>query len=631
MTIASFLLQLLNGLSSASALFLVAAGLTLIFGVTRIVNFAHGSLYMLGAYCAYGIGNLLAAGLGRGAASFWVGVLAAALVVALLGALIEALLLRRLYAAPELLQLTATFAVVLIVRDLALATFGAEDLLGPRAPGFAGTFEILGRAFPQYDLLLIAVGPLVLIALTWLVTRTRFGVLIRAASENRALTAALGIDQAKLFTAVFALGAFLAGLAGALQLPREPANLGMDVAIIADAFVVTVVGGLGSIPGAFLAALVIGLTKALCIAFGDVEVAGVTVAFPKLTLVAEFVVMAIVLAVKPHGLLGKPPATPTTTPLPEQRELVTAPGRRDALLAAAVLAVLVALPWLRDEYAVVLATDVLIAALFAASLQFLVGLSGMTSFGHAAYFGVGAYTAALAAKAGAPMLVAMALAPFGALLAALVFGWFCVRLAGVYLAMLTLAFAQIVWSIAYQWDAVTGGSNGLVGIWPAAWLTDRTAYYLFTLAIVVPSLLALVHVGRSPFGFALRGVRDSPLRAAALGLDVRRTQWAGFALAGLFAGLAGGVFAFSKGSISPESLAIPRSVDALVIVLLGGLNALFGPLIGAAAFTWLADALARGTDYWRAVLGALILAIVLVFPMGIGGALARLLRRRAVR
>ena len=135
-----------------------------------------------------------------------------------------------------------------------------------------------------------------LLALTLLVTRTRFGMLIRAATENRELTAALGINQARLFTMVFALGAFLAGLAGALQLPREPANLGMDLAIIADAFVVTVVGGLGSIPGAFIAALLIGLTKALCIALGTVEIFGIAFAFPRLTLVAEFVVMALVLA-----------------------------------------------------------------------------------------------------------------------------------------------------------------------------------------------------------------------------------------------------------------------------------------------------------------------------------------------
>lgn len=626
MTLASFLLQLGNGLASASALFLVAAGLTLIFGVTRIVNFAHGSLYMLGAYLAYAAGAWLAAA-GVGGAAFWLGVLAAALAVGVLGALVEVLLLKRLYAAPELLQLTATFALVLIVRDAVLAAFGPEDLLGPRAPGFAGVIEIAGHAIPQYDLFLIVLGPVVLVALTVLVTRTRFGVLIRAASENRALTAALGIDEAKLFTAVFALGAFLAGLAGALQLPREPANLGMDLATVADAFVVTVVGGLGSIPGAFLAAVLIGVTKALCVALGTHSILGIEIAFPKLTLVAEFVVMAVVLALRPHGLLGAPSSAPVTTPLPEQRELVSPPGRRDGVMAAVLLVGLLLLPVMASEYASVLATDILVAALFAASLQFLLGTGGMTSFGHAAYFGVGAYVAALAFKAGAPMPLAFALAPLGALVAAIVFGWFCVRLAGVYLAMLTLAFAQIVWSIAFQWDAVTGGSNGIVGIWPPELLAERTHYYLFALVVVALGLAALVRLTRSPFGFALRGVRDSPLRAGALGIDVRVTQWRGFALAGAFAGLAGGTYAFSKGSISPEVLAIPRSVDAIVMVLLGGLNAFFGPLLGAGAFTWLADVLPRVTEYWRALLGALIVALVLLFPSGMGGVLARLSRR----
>jgi branched-chain amino acid transport system permease protein len=627
-SLSSFVLQILNGLSSASALFLVAAGLTLIFGVTRVVNFAHGSLYMLGAYCAYSFGNALAAILGRGPLSFWLGLAGAALAVALLGALIEKVLLKRLYDAPELMQLTATFAVVLIVRDAALALWGAEDLLGPRAPGLASTVEFFGHAVPQYDLFLMVAGPAILVALTLLVTRTRFGMLIRAAAENRTLTAALGVDQARLYTTVFALGAFLAGLAGALQIPREPANLGMDLAIIAEAFVVTVIGGLGSIPGAFLAAGIIAVTKTFCIAIGDVDFLGVTLAFSKLTLVAEFVVMAIVLAWKPQGLLGRAPPAPTTTPLPEQRALVVVPGRRAAIVAAVLLVCLIAVPFILDEYSAVLATDIVIAALFAASLQFLLATGGMTSFGHAAYFGVGAYAAALAVKAGWPMLAAIVVAPVTSFVAAAIFGGFCVRLAGVYLAMLTLAIAQIVWSIAFQWESVTGGSNGLVGIWPAPWLSSRTAFYLFALVVVAGAAMLIARITHSPFGLALRGVRDSPLRAAALGIDVSRMRWQAFALSGTFAGLAGGLFAFSKGSISPESLAIPRSVDAIVIVLLGGLNALFGPLFGAAAFTWLADSLPRATEYWRALLGALILGIVLAFPSGIGGALARLMHSR---
>ncbi|MEP6656851.1 MAG: ABC transporter permease [Betaproteobacteria bacterium] len=616
----SLLAQLLTGLADASSLYIVAAGLTLIFGVTRIVNFAHGSLYMLGAYIAYSATQAFRDGVG-----FWGAVVVAALAMSLLGATIERLLLKRLYDAPELLQLMATFGVVLIIRDTTLSLWGAEDLLGPRAPGLQGAIAVMGRAIPAYDFFLLAIGPLVLLALWLLISRTRFGMLVRAATENRAVAGALGVDERALFTAVFALGAGLAGLAGALQLPREPANLGMDLGIIVEAFVVTVVGGLGSIPGAFIAALVIGLTKALCVALGTVAIGSFDIAFPKLTLVAEFVVMAIVLSVRPQGFLGAPPAMAPTTAVPDQRRLIVSPGRRAMLGAAIALALAALLPLVADEYTLVLATDVLVFALFAASLQFLMGTGGMASFGHAAYFGLGAYAAAIAVKAGWPMLGALAVSPVIALAGALVFGWFCVRLSGVYLAMLTLAFAQIVWSIVFQWNDVTGGSNGLVGVWPAAVLAAKPAYYWFALGCAGLALVALGWLGQSAFGYSLRAARDSPLRAEAIGIDVRTTQWQAFAFAGAFAGFAGGLYAFSKGSIAPETLAIPRSVDALVMVLLGGLNALAGPLLGAAAFTWLQDTLARATEYWRAGVGIVILMLAIAFPMGIGGAVHRLL------
>ena len=225
------------------------------------------------------------------------------------------------------------------------------------------------------------------------------------------------------------------------------------------------------------------------------------------------------------------------------------------------------------------------------------------------------------------MGAALAAAPLCRIAAAVVVGWFCVRLSGVYLAMLTLAFAQIAWSIAFQWDSVTGGSNGLVGIWPDPNGRARTT-------TGSSSSSARPRSPRSPGSRRRRSASRSALSrlvaaGAAIGIDVRGTQRTAFALAGAFAGLAGGLYAFSKGSISPETLAIPRSVDALVMVLLGGLNALSGPLIGAGVFTWLSDTLARMTDYWHAVLGAAILVIVLAFPMGIGGALARSRRTAA--
>jgi branched-chain amino acid transport system permease protein len=594
----SIAIQFLNGLASASTLFLVAAGLSLIFGVTRIVNFAHGSLFMLGIYAAFSFAGVM---------GFWPGVIAAALAVGAFGAAAEVAVLRRLYAAPEILQLLATFALALIVKDLALWFWGAVDLLGPRAPGLRGSVQILGSPFPEYDLVLIVVGPAVMGALWLLLRRTRWGALVRAATQDRDMVAALGVNQKRLFTGVFALGAALAGLAGALELPRQPAQLSLDLAAVSDAFVVVVVGGMGSVPGAFLAALLIGEVKALCVA------AGVS----KLTLVVEFVIMAIVLVVRPQGLLGKPWET-------VRAAHVEAPLRRTGAAAGiAAVAALAVLPFLTEGYALVLLIDIFVLALFAASLHFIMGPGGMVSFGHAAYLGLGAYAAGLLLrKAGWPMEVALVAAPLAGVAGAALFGWFCVRLSGVYLAMLTLAFAQIVWSIAYEWDGVTGGSNGIVGVWPSAWLSSRPVFYWLALAACAASAWMLRRALFSPFGHALRAGRDSPLRAGAIGIDVQRVQWIAFAAAGAFAGLAGGLFAFSKGSISPDStLAVSRSVDALVMVLLGGVQTLAGPFAGAAAYTWLQDTIARNTDYWRAILGVAILAIVLVVPQGIAGAL----------
>jgi branched-chain amino acid transport system permease protein len=421
------------------------------------------------------------------------------------------------------------------------------------------------------------------------------------------MTGALGVNQRWLFTGVFALGATLAGLGGALAIPREPANLELDLAIVSDAFVVVVVGGLGSIPGAFLAALLIAEIKAFCIGLG----------YSKLTLVAEFIVMAVVLVLRPWGLLGRRPA--------EARGTINAAldfGSGKILFPLVI--VLALIPVFSGGYALVLLTDVLVFALFAVSLHFLLGPGGMVSFGHAAYFGLGAYGAALLVlRAGLPMELAVILGPLVAAAGAALFGWFCARLSGIYLAMLTLALAQIVWSIAFQWDGVTGGSNGLVGLWPASWLGSRSAYYWATLLLSAAGIAALWRIVASPFGHALRGARDSPLRAEAIGIDVRAQQWTAFVVAGSFAGLAGSLYAFSKGSISPETLSVPRSVDALVMVLLGGVQSLTGPVWGAALFTWLEDSVSREVAYWRAAIGAVILLLVLAFPEGIGATLKK--------
>ena len=616
MSASGLLAQLLNGLASASSLFLVSVGLSLIFGVTRTINFAHGSFYMLGAFIAYSSVDMLSPHIG-----FWPALVLAPLACALLGALTEMLLLRRIYPAPELFQLLATFALVLVIKDASLWLWGPEELFGPRAQGMEGSVEILGRQFPTYDLFLIAVGPCVLLGLTLLLNKTRFGTLVRAATQDREMVGALGINQAWLFTAVFALGTLLAGLAGALQLAREPASLEMDMTTIGAAFVIVVVGGMGSIPGAFIAALLVAELKAVCIWLGVQEIAGVEISFSKLTLVVEFLIMAVVLIWRPWGLLGKPQALARSGGQPEQPLRPAGRGASAAWLA--LLAALVLLPLASSEggsYTTVLLTDIFVAALFAASLHFILGPGGMHSFGHAAYFGLGAYGAALLVRQlNLPMEAALLLGPLVAAAGALLYGWFCVRLSGVYLTMLTLAFAQISWAIVFQWDDFTGGSNGVTGVWPPEWASQGPAFYWLALGVCAIGLYLLRRILFSPLGYALRATRDSALRADAIGINVRRVQWTAFVLSGLFAGLAGALFAFSKGGVAPDSLSVTKSVDGLVMVLLGGVQTLAGPVVGAAAFTWLHDTVARNTEYWRALMGATMLVLVLLAPQGIAG------------
>ena len=616
MSASGLLAQLLNGLASASSLFLVSVGLSLIFGVTRTINFAHGSFYMLGAFIAYSSVDVLSPHIG-----FWPALVLAPLACGVLGALTEMLLLRRIYKAPELFQLLATFALVLVIKDAALWLWGPEELFGPRAAGLEGSVEILGRQFPTYDLFLIAVGPCVLLALTLLLTKTRFGTLVRAATQDREMVGALGVNQAWLFTAVFALGTLLAGLGGALQLPREPASLEMDMLTIGAAFVVVVVGGMGSIPGAFIAALLVAELKAICIWLGVQEIGGVEISFSKLTLVVEFLVMAVVLIWRPWGLLGKPQSL-SRNGGEHERPLQPA-GRAATSGWVALLAALVLLPLVTGDassYSTVLLTDIFIAALFAASLHFILGPGGMHSFGHAAYFGLGAYGAALVVRSlDLSMPAALLLGPLVAAAGALLYGWFCVRLSGVYLTMLTLAFAQISWAIVFQWDDFTGGSNGVTGVWPPEWASNGAAFYWLALAVCALGIWLLRRVLFSPLGYALRASRDSALRADAIGIDVRRVQWTAFVIAGLFAGLAGALFAFSKGGAAPDVMSVTKSVDGLVMVLLGGVQTLAGPVVGAAAFTWLHDTVARNTEYWRALMGAAMLVLVLLFPQGIAG------------
>jgi len=289
-----------------------------------------------------------------------------------------------------------------------------------------------------------------------------------------------------------------------------------------------------------------------------------------------------------------------------------------------LLTVVLALaPLMLPPFFLQLLTEIAIVGLFATAFNLLMGFGGMVSFGHAAYFALGAYTAALLVKRmGIPLLLALPAAPIVAAAGALLFGFFIVRLSHTYFAMLSLAFAQIVFTVIFKWKTLTGGDDGLLDVWPPSLLKSPAAYYYFTLVIVGLSILALHAIVDSPFGYALKSVRENPRRARYIGIDVRRHQLAAFVISGAFSGLAGGLFAFYNGSVFPDFAYFTKSFEPLVVALLGGVQSFFGPLAGAFGFKLLEWLISRQWPvYWPLFLGGIVVVVIIVLPSGFVGLL----------
>ncbi|MEW6140598.1 MAG: branched-chain amino acid ABC transporter permease [Thermodesulfobacteriota bacterium] len=278
----------LAGLAQGMFVWLVASGLTLIFGVLRVLNFAHGSFYMLGAYFCY---TLLSA-LGD---NFWAGLLLGPLFVCAIGFVIERFFLRYVYHFELPYQLLLTFAFVLIFDDVVKVLWGAGSLGSPRVPGLAGSVPILGRNFPTYSLFIMVAGPLLALVLWLVLEKTWAGRIIRAASSDREMASAIGVRVPALYTAVFVFGTWLGALGGGLAVPYVGLlTPGMGETIIIEAFVVVVIGGLGSLKGAFLGALVIGLLSSFGTRF-----------IPTFDMFLTFILMAVVLVWRPQGFFGE--------------------------------------------------------------------------------------------------------------------------------------------------------------------------------------------------------------------------------------------------------------------------------------------------------------------------------------
>jgi branched-chain amino acid transport system permease protein len=338
-------------------------------------------------------------------------------------------------------------------------------------------------------------------------------------------------------------------------------------------------------------------------------------------------------------------AVTTATTTGPRRPAAIAAAFRERVLSGGVPWILIVfllmatVPWVGSRYDIFLASQIVIDALFAVSLNLLLGTTGLVSFGHVAYFGVGAYVCGILMKTyGVPFSLAFPAAGLGAAVFALISGFFCVRLIKLYFAMLTLAFSQIVWAIAYKWNDVTGGDQGLPEIpypdldWMSAIpglgdLSVGARFYLLTLVLVAVSLAIILRVIRSPFGRVLTTIRDNPERAAFIGVNVRLYQLAAFVIAGGFAGLAGALYGIFSRGVFADYVFWSKSAEVLIMTILGGVGYFWGPPVGAAALVWLNQLVTDYTQYWSFVLGAILLVLLFGFPGGIVGGLDLLWQR----
>src|SRR5712692_4710212 len=464
--------QLLNGLVYGALLFLMAAGLSLIFGLMNVVSLAHGSFFMLGAFCGLSIFRLTG--------NFWLALILAPIPVAVLGIVMELLFMRPLYRRGHMDQVLLTFGFTFVFFDLVHAVWGRVIVRLPAPEILQGATQIGLGVFSTYRLFLIGLGFAVVLVLWLVLDRSRLGAMVRAGVDDAAMAAGLGGNIPALFTGIFGAGVALAALGGVAAGPVLGLYPGMDTEILIPAFIVIVIGGMGSLRGAFVGSLLIGEADT----FGKAY-------FPSLALFLIYLVMAFVLLVRPQGLFGikHGSAAPAVTS-------VSAPAtRRTRAAGLLALAAMLAFPFLVTDYPRALIAEIFIFAIFAMSLDLLLGFTGLMSLGHAAFFGLGAYAVAVLGtqfgiNAWLGVAAGIAIAGCGAAL----IGFFCVRTGGIPFLMLTLAFSQLVFSVALKSRDVTGGSDGIA-------IAEKPGYFGYDLSnslvmyFMALSFFALVYWG----------------------------------------------------------------------------------------------------------------------------------------
>jgi len=607
--ISYWLTHIVNGLSFGMLLFVLAAGLSLIFGLCRIVNLSHGSFYLLGGYIGFSTVRLTG--------SFPLAVFLSMLSMALLGILTERFLLRR-YRIKPLAQVLLTFGLIFVFQDLAIWIWGGTPVLLKKLPMLTGATNLFGFYYPTYRLLILLIGLVILFFLWWLLIRTRLGIFIRAAVDDGEMANGVGIRMNFLMTMAFGFGTLLTGLAGSIGAPFLGVYPGLDIEVLLYAMAVVIVGGLGSLKGSLLGALMVGLIDSTAKAL-----------WPETGMFSMFALMAIVLILKPTGLFGLPIAPSSQASVSEEVFLEAVPSssrhpsgwreRRWIITACLVVASLVC-PLVLSTYYVRLFTLALIWAIFAMSLDLILGLGGIISLGHAVFFGISAYTIGLAARFLTPNLfLQIGLALFVSAFAALVLGWLLLRSRGVYFMMLTIAFSQVFRAIAHSWRSVTGGADGLSGFVRPMWMTSVETFYYFALFAFVAVFLFLRFFVKSRVGISLIGIRESEKRMTSLGYHVNHIKLLSFVVSGGLGGIAGLLNVYFNGYVSPDYFSVDTSAQAIIMIILGGAGTLIGPILGSFFVIYMQNILSAVMERWTLVLGILFILVVIGAPAGIVG------------
>ncbi|MCC6949722.1 MAG: ABC transporter permease [Bradyrhizobiaceae bacterium] len=612
--------QAINGLVLGMLLFMLAAGLSLIFGLMNVVSLVHGSFFMIGGF--------LGLELITRTENFWLALILAPLIVFFLGAAVEKVFLRPVYHRGHLDQVLLTFGLSLVFLDLVQWIWGSHIHSIAVPPVLDGSIRLLDGALPIYRVFLIGFGLLLAVALWLTLERSRLGAMVRASVDDRAMAAGLGINVGRLFTGVFAAGAALAALAGVSAGPVLGVYPGIDAEILIPAFIVIVIGGMGNLRGAFVGSLLIGEADV----FGKIYL-------PETATSLIYLVMIIVLLIRPSGLFGivqggqnQPPAEP--------RSVVNAVPTLRPVWSATILLALLVWPLVAGTYYGTMLAEVLIFAMFAMSLDLLLGYTGLISFGHAAFFGLGAYTIVLLnVKLGIDPWAGYAAGIAVATVGAALIGSFCIRAGGFPFLMLTMAFSQMLYAIASKWRDLTGGTDGIGGLsrpeifgWS---LSDPFVLYYFVAALFVLVFLTLRMIVASPLGHAFVGIRENEARMRAIGYPTLLYRTAAFTIGGAVAGLAGCTYALFNAFVSPDLLFWTTSGDVLIMTVLGGAGSLVGPVIGTGIFMVMKNVVSSHSDRWMMIIGFVVVICVLFFNEGVYGAFmqfkARFLPRFSTR